>query len=98
MKIQPKSVTAQTGMLSKNPHSPTASIISWGIVVDIAVPTPTVVIIWEVIPYESIEYLSNLQEINSIKSLKTQVKEIDYQHTTSVCFDLFPSVHKHSIL
>ena len=48
--------------------------------------------------YESIEYLSNLQEINSIKSLKTQVKEIDYQHTTSVCFDLFPSVHKHSIL
>lgn len=28
--------------------------------------------------YESVEYLSNLQEVNTIKSLKTQSKEIDY--------------------
>ena len=62
MKIPPKSVTAQTGMLSKKPQSSTASMISWGIVVDVAVPTPTVVIIWEVI----LCTISNNFVINSI--------------------------------
>ena len=50
MKIPPKSVTAHKGMLSKNPQSFTASIMTLGNTVFVAVPMPAVFIIVWVIP------------------------------------------------
>ena len=50
MNTEPKSVTAQRGIDSRNPVLLTASIISWGITVVSAEPIPTVRVKDEMIP------------------------------------------------
>ena len=50
MNTDPKSVTAQSGIDSRNHVLLTASIISWGIIVVFAEPIPMVRVMDEMIP------------------------------------------------